>query len=360
MISALTTQVQGLKIKNTFDLNDSSQLMVGIDTSNRNWDGTYEKSGAMAAMITGRKSIDDVDTTNRAIFAELEKTYASTSIKAGLRYDNTHIETDGSQPDNNYTGIGASLFANYQLNDSTRLFAGIGRANRVPDARELYFQEAMGMTQPEIGNPDLDQTVNTELDLGVEKRYQNASVKAKIFYSSLTDYIYYNSDKATNKFENIDATIYGINLSGNYFVSDEVYLDYGYAQQVGKKDKPLAGQTDTDLAEIPPYKINIALNIDYVPGSTASIAAVNTGAWSNYDSDNGEQRISGYTVFNFKVNHAVNRSFDLAAGIDNILDTTYTTTNTYQDLTLLADGSGDVMQMNEPGRYLYVNASYRF
>ncbi len=371
MISALTTQAQGLKLKNTFDLSDSAQLAIGVDRRKRNWDGSYEKKSAMnpmmAAAITGRISIEDVDTTNRALFAELEQRYSASSIKAGIRYDDTHIETDGTmgQPDNDYSSINANIFANYQLNDSTRLFGGIGRASRVPDARELYFLSAMVpgnamAPQPVTGTPDLEQTINTEIDLGVEKRYDDASLKAKVFYSQLKDCIYFNSSNMANKFENVDAKLYGLSLSGDYFISDSVYVDYGYAMQVGKKADPLSGQSDTDMAEIPPYKLNLALNYDYAANSKASVELVHAGVWSRYDSDNGEQAIDSYSIVNLKATHSFDKSFELTAGMDNALDATYAVTNTYQDLTLLADGNGDVMLMNEPGRYLYVQGTFRF
>ena len=61
-----------------------------------------------------------------------------------------------------------------------------------------------------------------------------------------------------------------------------------------------------------------------------------------------------------KVKHAINTSFEVTAGIDNLFDKTYAVSNTYQDLTLLSDGSGVFMLLNEPGRYYYVNAAYKF
>ena len=67
-----------------------------------------------------------------------------------------------------------------------------------------------------------------------------------------------------------------------------------------------------------------------------------------------------YSVVNLKASHSLNKSFELTAGMDNALNATYAVSNTYQDLTLLADGAGDVMLMNEPGRYLYVQGTYRF
>ena len=364
LISYLTTDTQGVKIKDSFDLSSSSELTLGVDASLRNWDGTYEGKG-MRAGVTGNKSIDDVDTENTGVFAMIEKHYSAVSIKAGMRFDDTAVTPAGSlsQQSNDYSGIGANVFMNYQANAETKYFAGVGSASRVPDARELYFYNPMMV---EIGTPTLDKTTNTQVDLGFEKTYNRFNVKTKLFYSLLSDYIYFNADKGTgmapagNAFENIDATIYGFDISGAYFASDEVYVDFGLAYQRGKKDQALEGQTDTDLAEVPPMKANVALNYDYSNRNTASISLVAADAWDNFDSDNGEQALAGYGVVNAKVRHYVTKSFDVTVGVDNIADKTYAVSNTYKDLTLLATGTGEIILMNEPGRYFYVNGTYRF
>jgi len=356
-ISKLTTDMQGLKIKNSFDLNDDSRLTVGFDTSLRNWDGSYiGKDGS--AGITGRVSIDNVDTDNMAVFAELENKYSDITVKAGVRYDDTSIKPGGSegQKENDYSSLSSNVFAFFKADANTRYFAGIGHASRVPDARELYFKNMM---MQEIGTPTLDETSNTEIDLGVENRYDNFNIKTKIFYSSLKNYIYYNSSNATNAFENVDATIYGLEISASYFASDEVYVDFGLAYQRGQKDEALSGQADKDLAEVSPMKANVALHYDYSDRNTASLELVVVDAWDDFDADNGEQAISGYGVVNMKLKHDVTNAFELTAGIDNVFDKTFSTTNTYKDLTLLEAG-GEVMLINEPGRYLYVNAAYKF
>lgn len=366
-ISALTTHAQGVKVKNRFDIGSDTELTLGIDANNRNWDGEYQGEGMQSA-VNGYKSINDVDTENRAVFAELEKRFEKLNLRLGARYDDTTItsaDTDAQQ-ENDYSGLGGFVFATYQSNDSTRYFGGIGRASRVPDARELYFKGAMynmstGMVMaPEVGTPDLEQTTNTEIDLGVEKRYENANLKAKVFHSTLNDYIYFNADKTMHAFENIDATIYGASLSGSWFATDTVSVDFGVAYQRGQKDEALAGQEDKDLAEITPTKVNLALNYDYAAGSTARLEWIGAAKWSNYDEDNGEQEIDSYQVVNLKVEHELTQHIELTAGVDNVFDKTYSTTNTYKDLTLLVDGSGDVMLMNEPGRYMYLNAAYKF
>jgi iron complex outermembrane receptor protein len=219
----------------------------------------------------------------------------------------------------------------------------------------------MGMPMsPQLGTPDLDQTFNTEIDFGVENRYANLNIKTKLFYSWLKDYIYYDSSKMQNRFVNIDATIYGLDIGGTYYAADDLYLDFGVAYQRGRKDKPLAGQTDKDLAEIPPAKLNLALNYDYLAKGTARVEMIAASGWDDYDADNGEQEIGGYAVFNLKLKHRFTDSIEVAAGIDNLFDRTYAVSNTYKDLTLLADGTGEVMLLNEPGRYYYLNGTYRF
>jgi len=60
------------------------------------------------------------------------------------------------------------------------------------------------------------------------------------------------------------------------------------------------------------------------------------------------------------VRHQVTERVLLTGGIDNVFDKTYAVSNTYKDLTLLTTGGGDVMLLNEPGRYFYLNASYAF
>jgi len=355
VVSDLTTDMQGLKVKNNFDLNTSTNVTYGLDTSNRNWDGDYIVNGTTIPV----KSIDDVDTRNVGLFAEMETKSDKTSVKLGMRLDDTSIDTaDASLNDNDYTSLSANVFARHQATDKVAYFAGFGRSNRVPDARELYFHNRMGAHK---GTDSLEATRNYEIDLGFDNTYDSFNLKTKFFYSQLKDYIYYNSDSATNNFENIDATIQGLEISGAYFISDEINIDFGLAYQKGEKDEPLTstGQTDTDMAEIPPLKANIAVNYDYGLKNTASVELVAVDAWDDFDADNGEQALKGYGVVNAKVTHNVTKNFELTAGVDNLLDKTYASSNTYQDLTLLTAG-GSIMLLNEPGRYMYVNGTYKF
>jgi len=375
MTSKLTTATQGAKIKNLSELTDTLAMTLGVDGSIRNWNGTYYKNGDPLTYTTGpnsgvvKKSIDDVDTINLALFTEFSHTSALFDTKLGLRYDDTTITPKNSdvpplasQQKNHYSALSANIFSTYKTTENLHFFGGLGKASRVPDARELYFKGMMGNT---VGSDDLKQTTNYEADLGMENSYESFNLKTKLFYSLLKDYIYYNASNlnmmgmATNAFENIDATIYGVEITGSYYALDNLYADFGIAYQRGQKEKALEGQTNTNLAEIPPLKGNISLNYLYYQESTATVEFVGADTWKNYDADNGEQELSSWGVMNLKVDHKFPYGFSLTAGIDNVFDKTYAVSNTYKDLTLLS-GGGDVMLMNEPGRYYYVNAGYKF
>ena len=366
MTHHLTTDMKGIKLKNSVDAFDRT-FTYGVDRSRRNWDGEYtvtSTSNAFAMKHIG-KSIADVDTDNMGIFLKCERSLGKLDLEWGLRYDDTTIDTkSAAEADNDYQAFSGNLFATYSADKNTKYFAGVGKSSRVPDARELYNTKyMMKPNEPKKtllnGNPNLEQTTNYELDLGLEKYYGDGKVKVKTFYSKLDDYIYYNGSLKKNNFENIDATIYGAELSGSYFASDSITLDAGLAYKKGKKDTQPTGQSNTNLAEITPLKLNASVLYDYDSQGSVELSLQAASAWDEVDSENGEQTLAGYGVVSLKSTREFDNGMKLTVGVDNLLDKTYATTNTYKDLILMTDGS-DTMLINEPGRYIYLNATYKF
>ncbi len=359
MTNHLTATTEGATLKNMTELGNNLELTVGLDGYLRNWDGAYDMNNKMDM----GKSIDDANTRNIGLFAELEKRTSKYAVKLGVRYDNTRITSGNDNlQDNDYESVGANVFGDYKVSDTLGFFGGLGTASRVPDARELYFQsKVMNGNVMVYGTPDLDQTTNYEVDAGMTNTYDNFNMKTRLFYSALKNYIYFNSGKKMHNFENIDATIYGFSVSGTWFMTDSVYMDFGAAWQRGEKDKALEGQTNTNLADIPPLKGNVAFNWNYLGDSLATAEVVAADKWSEIDDDNGEQEIDAWAVVNLKVDHRFSRHLGITVGVDNLFDETYAVSNTYKDLILIiADPTGDVMLMNEPGRYFYANVNLQF
>jgi len=353
MTNWLKTNMDGLKLKNRFDLNNFD-LLLGLDGSKRTWDGHYYMNDMPLA--GGRKSLDNAVTKNAAIFAKLNKSFGAFDISLGARYDDTSITNDSFE-DNDYTGFSANLLGTYNINKENKIFFGIGQAYRVPDARELYFLASKGNL---VGTPDLDQTKNQEIDLGYEINNANFQFKLKGFYSKLSDYIYIKKDVAVNAFQNIDAYIYGGEASATLFITDDMSIDMGASYKRGKKDSPLDGQTGTNLADMAPLRGNIALNYEYMNNSIATFEVRASDRWTDIDEENGEQVIAGWAILNAKVKHAVNKNFDFTVGVNNLLNKTYAVSNTYVDLTLITAGTTDIILLNEPGRYVYTNLDFKF
>ena len=343
MTNHMESSIWGTKLKNSIEI-DESLITLGIDTSVRNWKGKYyNKTNPFI-----NDSIASTDTTNKALFGKLEKTFGKLTIETGARYDYTDIETeDLTKKDKTYKSLNANILAIYKADIETKYFFGIGKSARVPDARELYSKTSAGAY---TGNDNLEDTKNYEADIGFEKSIGDFNIKTKLFYSKLKDYIY-----NTGTFTNIDAKIYGLDISGYYIMSDAFSLDYGLAYQRGKKDGNYA---DKDLAEITPLKTNIALNYEHNKAQfTTEIVAVDR--WDNYDSSAKEQELAGYAIVNLKYTNQIHKNFGFTLGVDNIFNTTYTSTNTYQDVTYVANG-GDRVLLNDPGRYGYVNLKFSF
>ena len=351
MTARYKTSAHGEKIKNVMEVADSL-VTVGLDTSVRNWRGEmYNTNVATGAINMNSVPLASTDTTNKAIFSKVEKSFGKLDLEAGARYDYTDIDTaKASVDDKKYVGLNANIFAVYNVDEKMKYFAGIGKSSRVPDARELYNAGSGAK-----GNPDLEETKNYEADLGFDKTIGNFNIRPKLFYSVLKDYIYNPyTGIGTAKFENIDAKIYGLDISGLYAMTDNFSLDYGVAFQKGKKDEALLGKTDKDLAEIPPLKANLALNYEEDKAKyTAEIQAVDS--WNNYDSEAGEKELGGYALFNLRYTNQLHKNIGLTLGLDNVFDKVYNSTNTYKDIMYATTTS-----FNDPGRYGYVNLKYSF
>lgn len=355
MTADMDTSMKGAKLKNVVNVS-GGELTYGIDVSRRNWDGQSYTTTVATGTVSGVRdllTIPDVDTTNKAFFTHYDKTINRVNLQAGIRYDDTTIKAHryvaGKNDENDFNALSANTILTYKANDNVDYFVGFGKASRVPDAKELYH--------PTNATGVLDQVTNYEADLGFKTHYDHFGVKGKLFYSDLQDYIYYNASAL--KYVNIDATIYGAALDAYYDFNSAWTLNYGMSYLRGQKDEPLVGQSDKDLADIVPLRAITA--VTYHEGKHAlKTEMVASKRWSNYDSDNGEQALAGYAVFNVKYNYKMTKQFDITIGMDNIFDKTYAVSNTYKDLNIISAVDGDVMLINEPGRYAYINLHYAF
>jgi len=358
MVSPVDATIEGIRVENSASLSET-EITLGIDLSKRNWNGT--KGNRTNPYITVQ--IPDADTNNIGLYTKAAKTFGALDISGGLRYDDTSVDADQNlsttAKDRDYSNLSANVLGRYHYSNNGNFFVGLGQSSRVPDARELYFAGG-------IGNTNLNETINREIDMGVEQTLGNLHFRGTLFYSDLKDYIYaYKTGTGTNtSYANIDARIVGGDITADYLINNEWSLQCGIATQKGtKKDTAqldalsTAVQTDKDLADIPPLKGRVALVFDDAKNYAAAewIAASS----QTYDQNNGEQGIGGYGILNLKYGTDFGNGFSLSTGINNFFNRTYAVSNSYIGLTTIMEGAQPLV-LNEPGRNFYATVSYKF
>ncbi|NCB12688.1 MAG: TonB-dependent receptor, partial [Erysipelotrichia bacterium] len=137
MTNHLKTSVWGTTVKNSLEVADSL-VTVGLDTSVRNWRGQMHSTNIATGIVTPSQynnRMYDTDTTNKAIFTKVEKSIGNLDIEAGIRYDNTDIDTQRPNVDDKkYNSLNGYIFTAYNFDEQSKVFAGIGKSSRVPDA----------------------------------------------------------------------------------------------------------------------------------------------------------------------------------------------------------------------------------
>ena len=203
----------------------------GIDVYHRDWWGDVYNS------LTGVKINDNlipsVQTLNVGGYVKMDKVFETWSLEAGLRYDRFEQEADEALKfTSSVTGanrrinhlLGGNVSAKYFLTPDAMLFAGIGRNYRTPTSTERYIQGNATF----FGNPELNPTANTEVDLGFRYAHGGLAFQVKGFYSDLGDYIYQEKNRAGYKsYTNIDAHITGGDVTAS------VDLAYGFSLNGG-------------------------------------------------------------------------------------------------------------------------------
>jgi iron complex outermembrane receptor protein len=328
----------------------------GIDYIKKSWDGNlYSKDKFLYSMIP------DVETEDFAIFGEKRFERENFEISFGARADFVEIEAKDienakisyTKSSQTYSGFGANLFGRYYLRSDTSLFLGFGQSVRFPNGKELYMNKVVNGKEAIAGNPDLKETKNREVDFG----FDSGNLSSKIFYSSLKDFIYaYNTGEGLG-FQNIDASLWGFDLKYKRELFAGLTGKVGVAYQRGRKDEALAGQTDKDLAEIPPLKLMGSLRYEKskFSGSLEFLA----GGEPEIDSDNGEKELDSYFVTNFKGSYRFSKNLKANFGVDNIFDETYALNNSYIGRGVNSSDS-DVFVLNEMGRNIFLNMGYEF
>ncbi len=355
--------------------NVGSTTRVGIDFENNRKDAQQNMEMSNVNRLLAYLW-PDVETEKLGIFIEKDMG----DISFGLRYDQVEID-----PKKAATDPGGMMFktANevYADSDSGGYAAatkrdfdnvsGFIRLNKNLMGGESYISLSMNERAPgttelfnakwnantpmmrHVGNPHLSSEKHITIEIGHDGIIMGANMKGSVFYNEVDDYITTHrvgdSAMKARTYKNVDATLYGYELSAHKVVAGvDTTLNLNYTR--GEDDTqnralpqimPLAGDLTFELKSTTTnygFRINFADTQDRFDTKVLDVGA--TG---------------GYAVYDVFAGFEPTPNLRFTVGVSNITDKRYAThlntTNTLDSTATRTD---------EPGRSLFGSLNYNF
>lgn len=329
----------------------------------------------------------DAEIRQNGVFAEVKHTLTEqTALIAGLRYDRVTSSADSGDldppgmllsPNQLYQlyyedaaedrtdhNIGGLLRIEYTLADgSGAVYGGLSRSLRTPDATERYLASNSMMPSGRwVGNPGLEPETHHQLELGGYKMFDALRLEGSVYYNDVADYVLRDRFVAPGNnatvYRNIDARLIGTEVEATW------QIDPNWRTSLGLAYVHATNQTDNRaIAQTPPLEGRATLgysqqkfNASAVLLFAASQPRVDTDSASGIPGQGLDlQQTSGWGVINLQADYAYSDTLKFKAGIDNLLDNNY-----HQHLNRASAFDPEQIQVNEPGRALWVGATLTF
>lgn len=339
------------------------------------------------------KNFADVEDARVGVFAHIDKELDKGSLSVGLRIKqntsdagevshhgammNPNImmlqsnfnNADRSQSETNY-----DFSANWtmDLSEHNQVLLGAGIKQKAPSYQERYLWMPMQSTggladgHVYIGNMELDSETAYQLNAGFSLQEQKFGIAPNVFYQKIDDYIQGvpSTNMAANmignmmsgmtplQFSNVEAELYGMDMTMRYNYSDDLVLS-GIASYVrGER---------TDI-EDNLYRIsapNLKLDVTYYANNWQANFELDLYAKQDQVSElNSEKKTAGYGVVNTSAIYYLNQ-FAFEFGANNLFDKQYTNHLAGSNRVMMADLSlGE--KLTATGRDLYLTVNYQF
>jgi len=292
-------------------------------------------------------------------------------LGAGLRYDRISASADrareavpagpvaGKTPEDLYgvsadvddeNNIGGFISWRHNLNAQYVVESTFSRSVRTADATERFLGNNMW-----VGNPQLDPEKHHQFELALESSSKQLTWRASGWYNDVSDFILRQKQGMVTRYRNVDATLYGAELSASLMVNEQLSLTTALAW--------LEGENDTDnqpLDQIAPLSLTSTLDYSYGNGNVGvewiladrqNDVCLSSSACGGLDT----RQTPGYGVLNLYSEYRFAGGVTVAAGIDNLLDKAYSTHESVNDVF-----NPEPIQVAEPGRSGWVRLTAAF
>ncbi|OTG63899.1 TonB-dependent copper receptor [Acinetobacter silvestris] len=343
-------------------------LVTGIDSQQNH------HAGSMKSMMMDMPLSTNMKFQSYGAFGELSYQFSENSkLVTGARLD--QVKIDALKLNDNRKETLPSAFIrleNQHPEHDLKTYIGLGYIERVPDYWELFSTAHgnTGMAKPTFN--DLNNEKTLQLDMGYQQQHGAFNSWVSAYAGLINDYIlmsYHNHPMAgmgghdhgssfSAGAKNVDATIAGAEAGIGYQLSDAIQADISAAYAWGKNT------TDQKaLPQIAPLegRFNLRYVQDkYTLGMLWRVVAkqdrisLNQGNIVGYDM--GESK--GFATLALNASYNIMKDIDVAVGIDNVLDKTYTEHLNKAGSSGFGFASNE--QFNNTGRNYWARVSMKF
>ncbi len=348
-------------------------------------------TGVRTAGIDSTPTLDfpDSDTKRLGIFLQDEITFGNNfELIAGLRYDSYDMEPEtnnlfpSQSAAHDSTALSPKVALIYNVDDEVSIYGQYSRGYRPPSYSEINngFTNTGGafFKYETLPNADLEAETSNSYEVGIKKSSPKWDLNLSAYYNKYEDFISlettgtrcltsipgcppsFTRGYSTNRVSQFQytntgkATIYGIELGGEYRLPEATGLSFIYSAALSQ------GDDDTDdvpLASVNPFKLVTGLK--YLSNNkkwTSELTATHTGK-ARVDSTSTTYVPKAQTVLDLTNKYKFNENFDFNLGIYNLIDAKYFE---YSDVrTVSASSSADFIDSySQPGRN--VKAGFKF
>ena len=306
-------ETTSIDIKLTMPQSDDLNLIIGTSLLNQE-----NKNFGHETLIPDAEKKDfglfalgqfDIDDTSQALI--------------GVRYDNRSISSESSS--NDYSNFNGSLGFKKDFGNST-LRINLSSGFRAPDLIELYADGSHhGSFQYKKGNTNLVAEESLQTDLSYQINNNNSIVSFDLFYNDISDYIYLNPSSMFEDglkvydYMQQDAKLYGgeIHLNKNTSIDWLSYytsVEYVFAESMDGEALPF----------ISPLTLNQVFNIDFGNNYSVEIDFIAKAKQSRVSMF--EEETDGYSLLNLSGNFKtefMNNDLNLFWRISNVFDKEY-------------------------------------
>ncbi|MCW2102111.1 UNVERIFIED_ORG: iron complex outermembrane receptor protein [Pseudomonas psychrophila] len=330
---------------------------MGIDTYKaQNWtkDADFHNYGAFAELTWYAAERDRVITgarLDRASAKDFRARLGSGMMsKPNPTQDKTRADTLPS---------GFVRYEHDMANSPTTVYAGLGHVQRFPDYWELFSPNS-GPAGSVNAFDAIKPEKTTQLDVGLQYKTQDLEAWVSAYAGVIHDYILFDYTQTSSQAQNINARIMGGELGAAYQLTEHWKADATLAYAWGKNT------TDGKaLPQMPPLDTRLGLTYsedDWSAGVLWRVVArqdrIDRNAGNVVGKDYGKS--AGFGVFSLNGAYRINKNLKVSAGVDNLLDKTYSEHLNMAGNAGFGYPSNDPTAINEPGRTLWTKVDVSF